>query len=89
MAYSPVEQGRLLTHRTVRSIAARHGVTPAQVALAWVVREPDINAIPKAGTAAHVRDDFAALDIELTASEHDELDLSFPPPRRKQELAML
>jgi diketogulonate reductase-like aldo/keto reductase len=89
MAYSPVEQGRLLTHPTVRAIAARHGATPAQVALAWVMRTPDINAIPKAGTPEHVRDDCAALELELTAPDFTELDEAFPPPRRKQGLAML
>jgi diketogulonate reductase-like aldo/keto reductase len=89
MAYSPVEQGRLLKHSTVRAIAARHGATPAQVALAWVMRAPDINAIPKAGTPAHVRDDHAALELELTAPDLAELDEAFPPPRRKQGLAML
>src|SRR6185437_3016789 len=63
MAYSPIEQGRLLEHPTVGTIAAKHGATPAQVALAWVLRHPDVAAIPKASTREHVRENRAALDL--------------------------
>jgi diketogulonate reductase-like aldo/keto reductase len=89
MAYSPLEQGRLLGHKTIVSIARRLDVTPAQVALAWVLREPDVMAIPKAAHADRVRENRAALDIELGAPDLAELDAAFPPPSRKIPLEMI
>src|SRR4029079_15460777 len=61
MAYSPIEQGRLLEDPTLQSVAVRHDATSAQVAIAWVLRHPDVNAIPKARTPQHVRENRAAL----------------------------
>jgi diketogulonate reductase-like aldo/keto reductase len=87
MAYSPIEQGRLLTHPVLRSVAARHQATPAQAALAWVLRRDDVCAIPQAGQLAHVRENRAALDIRLSTDDLAELDRAFPPPTRKQPLA--
>jgi diketogulonate reductase-like aldo/keto reductase len=90
MAYSPVGQGRLLRHPALVAVAARHsGVTPAQIALAWVLRLHAVCALPRAGKPAHVRENRAALDIELTAKDLADLDRAFPPPTRKQPLAML
>jgi diketogulonate reductase-like aldo/keto reductase len=89
MAYSPIEQARLLGHPELRRIAARHHATPAQVALAWVLRVEGVIAIPRAGTPAHVRDNRAALDIRLTDQDLAELDLVFPPPTGKRPLEML
>jgi diketogulonate reductase-like aldo/keto reductase len=90
MAYSPIEQGRLLRHPGLLSVAARHpGVTPAQVALAWVLRQDGVCAIPRAGKPAHVRENRAALDIGLTSQDLADLDRAFPPPTHKQPLAML
>ena len=89
MAYSPVEQGRLAGDATLRRIAGRHGAQPLQIALAWVLGQPGTIAIPKASSVEHVRQNRAAADIELTADERAELDLAFPPPRRKVALAML
>jgi diketogulonate reductase-like aldo/keto reductase len=88
MAYSPVEQGQLLTHPVLRSVAARHHATPAQAALAWVLRRDSVCAIPKASKPAHVRENRAALDLRLSADDLAELDRAFPPPTRKQPLAM-
>jgi diketogulonate reductase-like aldo/keto reductase len=88
MAYSPVEQGLLLGHPAVRGVADRHGVSAAQVALAWVLRRDQLNAIPKAGTPKHVYEDRAALDIQLTPADLQELDVAFPPPDRKVPLEM-
>jgi diketogulonate reductase-like aldo/keto reductase len=88
MAYSPVEQGLLLGHPAVRGVADRHGVSAAQVALAWVLRRDQLNAIPKAGTPKHVYEDRAALDIQLTPADLRELDVAFPPPDRKVPLEM-
>jgi diketogulonate reductase-like aldo/keto reductase len=89
MAYSPIEQGRLLGHPALKRVADRHDATPAQVALAWVLRWDRIVAIPKAGTPAHVRENASALDIELDAQDLEALDHAFPPPTRKVPLEML
>jgi diketogulonate reductase-like aldo/keto reductase len=89
MAYSPVEQGRLLRRRTLRAIAAEHEATPAQIALAWLLRLKHVIAIPKASTPAHVRENRAALDIQLTANDLAELERTFPPPTHKVPLENL
>jgi diketogulonate reductase-like aldo/keto reductase len=89
MAYSPVEQGRLLGSPVLAEVAGRHGATPAQVALAWVLRLPYVNAIPKAGTVAHVRENAGALSLRLSREDLAELDRAFPPPAGPEPLAML
>jgi diketogulonate reductase-like aldo/keto reductase len=89
MAYSPIEQGRLLRSNALATIAARHGATPAQIALAWVLRQDGVIAIPKAGTPAHVRENRAALDIHLTGEDLAELDRAFPPPDGPTPLEMI
>jgi len=89
MAYSPIEQGRMLKHPALGNVAVRHGATPAQVALAWVLRQNGVIAIPKAGAAKHVRENRAALEVQLTEQDIGELNRAFPPPRRKQPLEML
>jgi diketogulonate reductase-like aldo/keto reductase len=89
MAYSPLEQGRLLSKRTLAAVAERHRVTPAQVAIAWLLHQDSVIVIPKAGRPDHVRENRAALDLELSAADLAELDAAFPPPKRKQALAML
>ena len=90
MAYSPVGHGRgLLENPTLKKIAKRHDAAPAQIALAWVLREPDVIAIPKASSEKHVRDNARSIDIELTKSDLADLDRAFPPPKSKQPLPML
>jgi diketogulonate reductase-like aldo/keto reductase len=89
MAYSPIEQGRLLDHPSLQAVAARHDATPAQVALAWVLRHDGVVTVPKAGTPAHVRENCGALELDLTEEDHDELDRAFPPPTRPQPIEML
>ena len=89
MAYSPIDQGRLLGDRTLATVAARRDATPAQVALAWVMRHKHVIAIPKAGTKAHVREDRGALDVHLTADDLALLDRAFPPPHGGVPLEML
>ena len=82
MAYSPIEEGLLAgdTHVTLREVAARHDATPAQVALAWTIRDGDVIAIPKSGRAAHVRENRGAIHIKLTGRDLEEIDASFAPP---------
>ncbi|KQM81772.1 aldo/keto reductase [Sphingomonas sp. Leaf23] len=89
MAYSPVEQGRLVTHSALTQMAAERDATPAQVALAWLLTRDGILPIPKAGSIAHVRDNRAALDLTLSDAELRRLDDLFPPPRGPEPLAML
>jgi len=90
MAYSPVGQGgKLLRHRALHDVAARHAITPAQVAIAWTLRDPNIVSIPKASDPVHVRQNAAARDVRLTADDLATLDAAFAPPSRKRGLAML
>ena len=89
MAYSPVEQGRILRDRTLARVAARHGATPAQVALAWLLRHDDMMVIPKATNAAHMRENRAARDLALAPADLAELDGAFPAPRGARPLEML
>lgn len=89
MAYSPVEQGRLLAHPALADVATRIGATPAQVALAWTLRRGGVIAIPKAGDVAHVRENRAAADLVLSADTLNTLDRAFPPPRGRVPLEML
>lgn len=90
MAYSPLEHAprRILADTLLNAIADRHGATPAQVALAWVLRHPDVVAIPKAGRREHINENRGALDVRLTAADLAELDRAFPAPRRKIPLAV-
>jgi diketogulonate reductase-like aldo/keto reductase len=90
MAYSPVgHSGQLLRNAALEKIAKTHNATPAQVALAWVLRQPNVIAIPKASTEAHVRDNACSLKIKLTKDDLTDLDLKFPPPKSKKSLPML
>lgn len=89
MAYSPIEQARLLHRKAVREVAVRRGATPAQVCLAWVLRQPEVIAIPKAGSIEHVREDYASRSLKLTDDDYAELDEAFPPPSEAQPLEML
>lgn len=89
MAYSPIEQGRMLGHPTLREVADRHGVSPAQVGLAWLLRNENLCAIPRASTPAHIRDNYAALDLRLSEQDLAALDGAFPAPTRPQPLEIL
>jgi diketogulonate reductase-like aldo/keto reductase len=89
MAYSPIEQGRVLRNRALKRVAERHGATAAQIALAWVLRWGGVIAIPKAGRPDHVRENFGALKVRLAAGDVAELDSAFPPPAGPTPLEML
>lgn len=89
MAYSPVGRGKLLRDRHLKAVAAELGVSPAQLALAWLLAQPGVNAIPKAASEAHVRDNRAAADLRLPRAVVDKLDRTFPPPKGPTSLAML
>jgi diketogulonate reductase-like aldo/keto reductase len=89
MAYSPIEQGRLLGHPSLAEVAKRHDATPAQVALAWVLGHDGVLTVPKAGTPEHVRENWGALELQLTDEDLRALDAAFPPPAGPQPLEML
>jgi len=89
MAYSPLGQGCLPNSPALSAIAKRYDVTPYQVALAWVLRDPTVIAIAKAADAAHLKDNCRALDLALTAQDLAAIDADFPAPSRKTRLAML
>ena len=88
MAYSPIEQQAILNNSVLKTVASRHNATPAQIGLAWLLQQQGIIAIPKASNPEHVKENSAALDIELTQEDLDELDKAFPPPNRKMSLAI-
>jgi diketogulonate reductase-like aldo/keto reductase len=89
MAYSPIEQGRILRHKVLQKLAREHGCSAAQIALAWVLSREGVVAIPKATHPDHVRENRAALDIVLTPPELAALDHAFPPPTRAVGLEVL
>jgi diketogulonate reductase-like aldo/keto reductase len=89
MAYSPIEQGRLLDHPVLAQLAARHHAKPAQIALAWVLDHEGVVAIPRAHRLEHVVDNRQALDIHLDASDHAQLNVAFPPPGGPRPLEIL
>jgi diketogulonate reductase-like aldo/keto reductase len=90
MAYSPVGHGRgLLENATLKKIAKRQETTVAQIALAWVLRQSAVIAIPKASSEKHVRDNARSIEIKLTNEDLADLDRAFPPPKSKKSLPML
>ena len=89
MAYSPLDQGRLLQKAPLEKIAAELRCTPAQLAIAWLLAQPNVVTIPKSSTRDRVEENLGALDVTLTPEVLAELDHTFPPPRHKQTLEML
>ncbi|HTL90381.1 MAG TPA: aldo/keto reductase [Leptolyngbya sp.] len=89
MAYSPVEQGRLLQNQTLKKLAQQRGVSPAQLAIAWLLQQKNVIVIPKASRIDHVEQNRAALDLKLNADELAALDRAFPPPTKPTPLEML
>jgi diketogulonate reductase-like aldo/keto reductase len=89
MAYSPFDEGRLLRNSKLNALAERAGVTPAQLALAWLLAQENVAAIPKASDPAHVHDNRSALDIRLPQALRAEIDRVFPPPSGPSALKMI
>jgi diketogulonate reductase-like aldo/keto reductase len=90
MAYSPVGHGRgLLETATLKKIAKRHNATASQIALAGVLRQQGVIAIPKASKEEHVRDNARSIEIKLTKEDLADLDREFPPPKSKKSLPIL
>lgn len=89
MAYSPIEQGRLLRSPKLAEFARRHAMTPAQAALGWLLARQDIIVIPKSAHREHLKENLGALEIELSGGQLAELDRLFPPPAGARALEML
>lgn len=89
MAYSPLEQARLLSNRKLAAFAKSYEITPAQAALAWVLAQDEVIAIPKSGNPARVEENAGALAHALSARQRAELDAIFPPPAKARPLEML
>jgi len=89
MAYSPLEQARLLSHTQFCALARSWGMTPAQAALAWLLEKEDIIVIPKTGRRERLRENLSALEHDLTAAQLARLEELFPPPKAQAPLEML
>ncbi len=89
MAYSPIEQGRLLREKSFAEFARRHGRTPAQAALAWLLAKEGVIVIPKTGRRERLKENLGAVDLVLNSDQIKELDRLFPPPSGPQPLEML
>lgn len=89
MAYSPIEQGRLLGDAALQQVADRHEATVAQVLLAWSLRSGEVVAIPKASSIAHVEANAAARELVLTEDDLADIDAAFPPPTGPTPLEIL
>jgi diketogulonate reductase-like aldo/keto reductase len=89
MAYSPIEQGRLLSNRTLKAIAQAREASAAQVAIAWLLHQDNVIVIPKSSRVDHVKENRAALDLKLGAEELNALNTAFPPPTKPVSLDML
>jgi diketogulonate reductase-like aldo/keto reductase len=89
MAYSPIEQSRLLRQTKLAKFSKQHAMTPAQAALAWLLRHEDVIVIPKTGNRERLKENFAATERPLSDAEVSELDRLYPPPAQAQGLEML
>jgi diketogulonate reductase-like aldo/keto reductase len=89
MAYSPLGEGRLVEHPMLTKLAAARGVSAAQIALAWCIRQPGVVAIPKSARRERMEENLRAAQITLTPDELSQLDRAFPPPRSRQPLEMI
>ena len=88
MAYSPVEQRAFVNDSRLKNIAVKHNATPTQIALSWLLHQDNVISIPKATNPQHIKQNLAALDIDLTQEDIKEIDRAFKPPSRKMSLAM-
>jgi diketogulonate reductase-like aldo/keto reductase len=89
MAYSPIEQGRLLHHPELIRVAKTYQATPAQIALAFLLERDGVISIPKSSNAQRIEENRDSVDIDITDEDWAVLDAAFPPPSRKKSLDML
>ena len=89
MAYSPIEQGRLVRNDTLIHISKAYQATPAQVALAFLLEREGVIAIPKSANPERVAENAAATELDISDEDWTTLDAAFPPPTEKRPLAMI
>jgi diketogulonate reductase-like aldo/keto reductase len=89
MAYCPIDEGKLARNAALAEVGKRYGATAAQVGLAWLLRTPDVIVIPKAVKPEHLRENFSAASLQLTAADLASIDHVFPPPKHKTGLAIV
>ncbi|MGL4234226.1 MAG: aldo/keto reductase [Casimicrobium sp.] len=89
MAYSPIEQAQLLSSTKLQAIARDLGATPVQLALAWLMREPDVIVIPKTSHVDRLQENLGAFELKLDRETLEAIDRAFPPPKRRTPLEML
>lgn len=89
MAYSPIEQGRILHHPELIHVAKAYQATPAQVALAFLLERDEVIPIPKTSNLRRLQENRDAVDLDISDEDWARLDAAFPPPARKMPLAML
>jgi len=89
MAYCPIDEGTLARHGGLGAMGARLGASAAQIGLAWLLRHPDVIAIPKAVRVSHLKENLAAASLALSADDLAAIDRLFPPPKRKSSLAIV
>ncbi len=89
MAYSPIEQGRLLDNSTLAAIAQEKGVTAAQIAIAWLLHQKNVIVIPKSSRIEHIEQNYAAINITLSTEDLETLNIAFLPPNHPIPLEML
>lgn len=89
MAYSPLEEGRLVRQRELMDFAKKHGMTPSQVAISWLLAQDGVIAIPKTGSRKRLEENALALEHPLTTAQLQELDALFPPPKGPSPLEMI
>ncbi|MDB6068667.1 MAG: aldo/keto reductase family protein [Pedosphaera sp.] len=89
MAYSPIQRAGLMDDSRLVNFAMRHGRTPAQVALAWLLAKDDVIVIPKTSHRKRLEENLGALEDPLTKAQLKELDRLFPPPKGPTPLEVL
>jgi diketogulonate reductase-like aldo/keto reductase len=89
MAYCPIDEGRLARNAELAAIGKPHGASAAQVSLAWLLRASDVIVIPKAVKPEHLRENFSAESLTLSADDLAAVDRIFPPPKRKTTLTIV
>ncbi|SCW55882.1 Aldo/keto reductase [Rhizobium mongolense subsp. loessense] len=89
MAYSPIEQGRILHNPELIRIAKANQATPAQIALAFLLERDGVIAIPKTSNADRAAENRDCVSLDISDEDWVALDAAFPPPTRKSALEML
>lgn len=89
MAYSPLDQASsLLRSSVIAEVAARHATSPAQIALAWLLHQPDTVVIPKSIRPERIRENLSAIEIQLSQQDLSDLDNAYPAPQQAARLGM-